>query len=128
MNSSDATSPAPLVSVVVVNYNCKKWLDRFFPSIRAQTIFDRVEVILVDNTSTDGSAEICQKEMATWPNGVFLATGGKKTGVQQLDHNEDIEVVTIPLDDLKKLFLENKIVQSLHANCIFYALRKMGEI
>jgi GT2 family glycosyltransferase len=76
MNSTAATLPAPLVSVVVVNYNCKKWLDRFFPSIRAQTIFDRVEVILVDNTSTDGSAEICQKEMATWPNGVFLATGG----------------------------------------------------
>ena len=58
----------------------------------------------------------------------FLATGGKKTSVQQLDHNEDIEVVTIPLDELKKLFLENKIIQSLHANCIFYALRKMGEI
>jgi ADP-ribose diphosphatase len=59
---------------------------------------------------------------------LFLAKGGKKTGVQQLDHNEDIEVITIPFDELKMLFLENKIVQSLHANCIFYALRKMGEI
>jgi ADP-ribose pyrophosphatase len=59
---------------------------------------------------------------------LFLARGGKKTGEQTLDHNEDIEVVTIPLDELKKLFLENKIVQSLHANCIFYALKKMGEI
>ncbi len=59
---------------------------------------------------------------------LFLAQGGKKTGVQKLDPNEDIEVVTIPFDELKKLFLENKIVQSLHANCIFYALRKMGEI
>ena len=58
----------------------------------------------------------------------FLARGGKKTGIQQLDHNEDIEVVAIPLDELKKLFLENKIIQSLHANCIFYALRKLGEI
>ncbi len=59
---------------------------------------------------------------------LFLAKGGKKTGVQQLDHNEDIEVITIPFDELKMLFLENKIVQSLHANCIFYALKKMGEI
>jgi ADP-ribose pyrophosphatase len=59
---------------------------------------------------------------------LFLARGGKKTGIQQLDHNEDIEVVTIPMDQLKTLFLENKIVQSLHVNCIFYALRKMGEI
>lgn len=75
MNTSDATLP-PLVSVVIVNYNCKKWLDQFFPSLRAQSIFDRAEFILVDNTSTDGSAEICQKEMASWSNGVFLPTGG----------------------------------------------------
>jgi len=59
---------------------------------------------------------------------LFLASGGKKTGIQKLDPNEDIEIVTISLDELKKLFFENKIVQSLHANCIFYALRKMGEI
>ncbi len=59
---------------------------------------------------------------------LFLARGGKKTGIQQLDHNEEIDVVTISLDELKKLFLQNKIVQSLHASCIFYALRKMGEI
>jgi ADP-ribose pyrophosphatase len=59
---------------------------------------------------------------------LFLARGGKKTSEQSLDHNEDIEVVTISLDELKKLFLENKIVQSLHANCIFYALKRMGEI
>ena len=31
---------------------------------------------MVDNTSKDGSAEICEKEMAAWPNGVFLQTGG----------------------------------------------------
>src|SRR6185437_807509 len=65
-----------LVSVVAVNYNGKEWLNRFFRSLRSQTIFDRTEVILVDNTSTDGSAEICRQEMDSWPNGVFLPTGG----------------------------------------------------
>jgi GT2 family glycosyltransferase len=67
---------SPLISVVVVNYNCRQWLDRFFPSLRRQTIFDQVEVILVDNASRDGSVEICEKQMAAWPNGVFLQTGG----------------------------------------------------
>jgi len=72
-----AKSPAPpLISVVVVNYNCLKWLDRFFPSLEQQTIFGQTEIILVDNTSTDGSAEICEKKMVSWPNGVFLQTGG----------------------------------------------------
>ena len=59
---------------------------------------------------------------------LFLAKGGKKTGVQNLDDNEEIEIVKITLEELKTMLLENKIVQSLHANCVFYALRKMGEI
>jgi|SRR5665213_1740800 len=59
---------------------------------------------------------------------LFLARGGKRTSIQKLDHNEEIEVVTISLEELKSLFIENKIIQSLHANCIFYALRRMGEI
>ena len=67
--SSTQKSAAPLVSVVVVNYNCKKWLDRFFPSIQAQTIYDRTETIIVDNTSSDGSDVICEKEMASF---IFL--------------------------------------------------------
>jgi GT2 family glycosyltransferase len=76
MSSPSTTNQSFLVSVVVVNYNCKKWLDRFFPSLRAQTIFDRTEVIIVDNTSTDGSAKICEKEVAAWSNAIFLPTGG----------------------------------------------------
>jgi GT2 family glycosyltransferase len=76
MRSDGENDSFPLVTVIAVNYNCKKWLERFFSSLRAQTIFNRVEVVLVDNTSTDGSAEICQKELANWPNGVFLPTGG----------------------------------------------------
>jgi ADP-ribose pyrophosphatase len=59
---------------------------------------------------------------------LFLALGGKKTGSQHLDHNEEIEIVPIPLEALIQLFLDNKIVQSLHANCIFYGLRKMGKM
>ncbi len=53
---------------------------------------------------------------------------GEKTGVQKLDDNEEIEIVKITLEELKAMLLENKIVQSLHANCVFYALKRMGEI
>ena len=57
----------------------------------------------------------------------YLATGGKKTGKQKLDHNEEIEVVLVPLNELKEMLLHNKIEQALHTGCIFYALLKMGE-
>ena len=45
---------------------------------------------------------------------LFLAKGGKKTGEQKLDANEELEVEKISLQELKKLFLENKIVQATH--------------
>ena len=59
---------------------------------------------------------------------LFLARGGKKTSAQKLDKNEEIEIVELELKELKKLFLENKIVQALHACCIFYALKEMEEL
>lgn len=59
---------------------------------------------------------------------LFVAHGGKETSAQSLDANEELEVEKISLQELKELFLNNKIVQSLHANCIFYALREMGEL
>ncbi len=56
----------------------------------------------------------------------FLAQGGIKTSAQKLDENEELLVEKISLQALKELLLENEIVQSLHANCAFYTLRKLG--
>ena len=58
---------------------------------------------------------------------MYLATGGKKTSEQSLDHNEEIEVVLLSIDELKKLINKHEIVQAMHATTIFYALQKLGE-
>jgi ADP-ribose pyrophosphatase len=59
---------------------------------------------------------------------LYLATGGKKAAEQRLDSNEEITVELIPLEKVIEMLLHNKIEQSLHANCIFYALLKMGRL
>jgi ADP-ribose pyrophosphatase len=59
---------------------------------------------------------------------MFLATGGKHSAEQALDENEEIEVLHYTIPELKALLAENKIVQSMHASCIFYGLLKLGEI
>ncbi|MEO7562203.1 MAG: NUDIX hydrolase [Ferruginibacter sp.] len=51
---------------------------------------------------------------------LFLATGGKKTAVQSLDPNEEIEILVKSLPEVKRLLLENQIKQSMHALCLFY--------
>ena len=59
---------------------------------------------------------------------MFLARGGVKTGEQNLDHNEEIEVQLLSIAELKDLIRENKIVQSMPVTCIMYALEKLGEL
>jgi 8-oxo-dGTP pyrophosphatase MutT (NUDIX family) len=59
---------------------------------------------------------------------MFLLKGGEKTGEQKLDETEDLEVVLYSIEELKDLLKENKIMQSMHVSCIFYALNKLGEM
>jgi len=59
---------------------------------------------------------------------MFLATGGTKVAAQELDHNEEIEIDLVTVDELKQMIRENKILQAMHVTCILYALEKMGEL
>jgi len=56
----------------------------------------------------------------------FLATGGKKTAGQQLDDNEEIDIVLVSMEELQDMLKRQDIKQSLHVNCIFYGLMKLG--
>jgi GT2 family glycosyltransferase len=64
---------APFVSVIVVNYNRKHFLRDCLESLADQTYpLDRREVILVDNGSSDGSAEYV-REQFPWVRLVSLS-------------------------------------------------------
>ena len=59
---------------------------------------------------------------------MFLATGGAKVAEQNLDDSEEVEALLMSVDEVKQLVKENKIMQSLHVNCIMYALLKLEKI
>lgn len=59
---------------------------------------------------------------------MFLATDGEKVATQVLDHSEEIEVVLMNIEEVKQLVRDRNIRQSLHVNCIMYALMKLGAI
>ena len=50
----------PLLSVIVPVYNCEQYLHECVNSIRTQT-YSNLEIILIDDGSTDGSGNICDK-------------------------------------------------------------------
>jgi GT2 family glycosyltransferase len=66
----------PLITVVLVCHNDGRWLPHCMESLRAQTIFDRLEIIILDNASNDGTEELARSLIADWPNARVLPTGG----------------------------------------------------
>ena len=75
------------VSVIVVNYNAGELLDRCLDSLRLREAEPAAEVILVDNGSTDGSAERAagrQPEVTFIPAGANLGfAGGVRRGAAE---------------------------------------------
>src|SRR5438067_188221 len=64
---SGQSSNAPLISVIIVNWNGLGLLDECFESLAKQTWQNR-EFILVDNGSTDGSRELLISWAARLPD------------------------------------------------------------
>lgn len=59
---------------------------------------------------------------------MFLATGGYRTGEQELDAGEDIELQLVSVDELVELFRQQKFIQAMHTVAIQLALQKLGRI
>ena len=61
----------PKVSIIIPVYNVEEYLERCLDSIVNQTLKD-IEIIIVNDGSTDGSKEIIQKYTSEYKNIVYL--------------------------------------------------------
>lgn len=62
-----------LISIIIPCYNVQSYIDRCFQSLLAQTIgFDRLEIILVDDCSTDATWEKLTAIEAAYPESVMI--------------------------------------------------------
>lgn len=83
------TGPAPLCSVVIVDYNAGPLVTACVRALEAQT-WPNVEVLVVDNASHDGSSEACQRELPPSPRRRYLRArrnlgfaGGSNLGIRE---------------------------------------------
>lgn len=80
------------ISVVMAVYNAEKYLREAVESLVHQTIgFDRIQLILVDDGSPDGSGAICDEYRAKYPNNVVVIH--KENGRQASARNAGLKYV-----------------------------------
>jgi GT2 family glycosyltransferase len=51
-----------LVSIIIVNYNGKVYLDKCLDSIKKATLYSNLEVLVIDNNSADGSVDLVKEK------------------------------------------------------------------
>lgn len=78
----------PLITVIIPVYNIKEYLPRCVHSVTAQT-YPHLEVLLVDDGSTDGTGELCDKLAA---EDVRIRTYHKKNGGSSSARNMGLEL------------------------------------
>jgi hypothetical protein len=121
-------SPPPLISVIIVNYNGKKFLSNCLDSIFRQTYFP-FEVIMVDNASHDGSIEYVQQnfpdvKLFTQSTNLGFA-GGTNAGIREangeiiLTLNNDTIVNPDFIDELAKPMFSDPLVGMCASKMIF---------
>ena len=80
------------ISVIIPVYNVNGYLQRCLQSLEEQTVFDELEIVLVDDGSTDGSAELCDDFAARHPENVRLLH--KQNGGVSTARNVGIDMAT----------------------------------
>lgn len=110
--------PQPKVSIIVPVYNVENYLERCINSLRNQSLED-IEIILVDDSSTDSSLEICNK-MATEDSRIKVIH--KENEGAGLARNEALRIATgkyigfLDSDD----FVEADMFKTLYDKAVQY--------
>jgi len=73
-SAESPSSKSISISVVVLNYNGAKWIEKCISSVLTQTLAD-IELIVADNLSTDGSDKTADRILAGKPNALFIQHG-----------------------------------------------------
>lgn len=97
-----------LISIILPTFNAEKYLNRCIDSIINQTLdFNKIELIIIDDNSTDSTKNILKEYSAKYPN-IILVFNETNSGSPSKPRNIGLEIATsdyimfIDNDDLFK--------------------------
>ncbi|MBN1656017.1 MAG: glycosyltransferase family 2 protein [Deltaproteobacteria bacterium] len=141
MNRVDRMSAKPLVSAIVANWNGARDLEQELPSLCSQT-YEPLEILVVDNGSTDDSAEVVRSfPKAQWvPLGRNIGLAGalndgvrRSKGELVLLLNDDmrfardfVEQLAMPLIDDETIFASDAMQYDWEGSRVVHAATYLG--
>ncbi len=106
----------PLVSIVVPVYNAKKYLNECLDSLYNQT-YKNIEIIIVNDGSTDGSEKIIDKYFKKYKNNTVVLKNSKPSGSGELASNSGIKKAKgkyVAIMDSDDISLSNRIQKEVN--------------
>ncbi|CUS84053.1 Glycosyl transferase family 2 [Candidatus Kryptonium thompsonii] len=126
----------PRVSVIILNWNTKHFLEKFLPSV-VQTNYQNLEIIVADNGSTDGSADFVREnfksvKLITFDKNYGFCGGYNRaiefaSGDYIVLLNSDVEVTPEWLNPIINFMEENKDVFACQPKILSYFERNKFE-
>ena len=104
------------ISIIVPVYNVDKWLERCVVSLIRQTIFTKLEIILVDDGSTDTSGVMCDEYSSQYDNIVTVhkSNGGVSSARNYgLDYASGKYIAFVDADDYTEPWFYEKMLENI---------------
>lgn len=127
---------SPKVAIVILNWNGRKYLEKFLPSVMA-TRYDNFEVIVADNGSTDDSLSFLKNNYPSLRLISFFENYGFAKGYNEAlknvisDYyvllNSDVEVQTDWLSPMIQLLESNATIAACQPKILSYKNKSMFE-
>lgn len=126
----------PLVAIVILNYNGRKYLEKFLPSVMA-TNYQPLQIVVADNGSTDDSLEFLANsypEITLLKNQLNLGfAGGYNWALQLVDApyyvllNSDVEVTPDWVNPVIALMEQNPNIAACQPKLLSYNNSRLFE-
>lgn len=125
------------VSVVILNYNGKNWLEKFLPNVLQNTTYENAEVIVADNASTDNSVAFLKSnfpEVKIIQNTTNTGyAGGYNDALQQVESdyyvllNSDVEVTPLWIENTIAYLEQDKTIAACQPKILSYSEKNKFE-
>ena len=129
-------SKQPKLAIVILNWNGKKYLEQFLPSV-SETSYSNLEIIVIDNGSSDDSVSFLEQNYPSIRI-IRLASNtgfakGYNEGLKQVEAdyyvllNSDVEVNAGWLQPMVLLLEDDKTIAACQPKLLSFANKKMFE-